>query len=477
MKAFSLSLFAFAFIFFFYIVNQIPGYELAYQIILFSPCFLLLRAAFKGTNGYYSGFLFLIFYTLGYPIYLAVMYLTIDEYTIGGWMGIGNFNFESEQLKELSLAGMLMMFGIVVGINIFNKIMPKIRRLPLNADYSVNVRLLKKYITYWFIGSMALILFMAVLGLGRTGLQDATILPFGIKGFLYYFRVILVPLIGLFLLGKAVESKQYRLKNVVLVYLFIIAISVALAALSRSDLVLILGPALLIIITHHDAKVSQQGKGFALKVVLVVIASTQLVQLFRNLTFTSEGGSGIGFSDISDALALVDFQAIVNNVLSLLTVRQGGARDMAVALNSSYQSISYIWDFFWQINEQNFMIDVWGFELEAFDQDGKSYGTGFNGFGWYGFGRNLPIVFVLSLLTGVFAGWMEYIFVKLRAKGAQLFVAIFIPLMLWNSFVWGRFWRIVPMLILGAYIINRINLRLVPRVKAIDNATTPCSSF
>jgi hypothetical protein len=468
MKAFSLSLFAFAFIFFFYICNQIPDYELAYQIILFSPCFLLLRAAFKGTNRYYSGFLFLIFYTLGYPIYLAVMYLTIDEYTIGGWMGIGNFNFESEQLKELSLAGMLMMFGIVIGISIYNRIRSRVRNISLSKSDTVDATLLKAYVSYWFFGSMALILFMGALGIGRTGLQDEVVLPFGLKGIIYYVRIILVPMVGMFLLDKAVQSKNYKIQNRVLVYLFIIALTVAALVLSRSDLILIIGPALMFVVTHEDANVSKQGRSLVIKSALLIVFGTQLVQFYRNLSFSSEGAMGLSFEQIVVILQAMDFQSITNNLLTLLTVRQGGARDMAVALNSSYQSIGYVWDFFWQINEQNFMIDVWGFDLDVIDQEGKSYGTGFNGFGWYGFGRSMPTIFLLSLITGMFSAWVEYKFVKSAFRGPQFFIVIFITISLWNSFVWGRFWRIVPIIIIAHFVLNRLSRRLHSKNKIVN---------
>lgn len=460
MKTVSRSLFIFAFLFFFYIGNEISGYSFIYQVALFSPCFFLLGIARKKTEIYYSKFLFLILYTLGYPVYLAVMYLTIDEYTAGGWMGIGNFSFEPEQLNELSLASMAMMFGILAGIGIFNHAGNRTKLFQKNEIYEVNINRLKNYITYWFFASMGLIVFMASLGLGRTGLQDSTVLPFGIKGILLYFRYILVPLLGMYLLGKSIEANENNLKNRTLLYLFIIAISIALTALSRSDLVLVLGPALLFIVTHEDPKVAKNGKVLFFQVLFVVIVGTQVVQIYRNMAYTSEGTAGIGFSEIIDILKAVDLQVMANNLLSLITLRQGGARDMAVALNSPYQSVTYIWDFFWQINEQDFMIDVWGFDLEAFDQEGKSYGTGFNGFGWYGFGRSLTIIFLLSLITGCFAGWMESIFLKLRVQGAQIFIAFYITLALWNSFVWGRFWRIIPIVLIGCYIIKKLNLKL-----------------
>lgn len=460
MKSISRLLLFFTFIFFFYVSNSIPDYDLAYQVVLFFPCLWLLSIDSRKTNLSYTKFFFLVFYSLGYPIYLAVMYLTLDQYTIGGWMGIGNFDFRAQQLQKLSVTSASLMLGIIFGIELCSKMLrpkkPKYSTLMQYCDTS----LLNAYVQYWFLSSMMLIGFMAVLGLGRTGLQDAVTLPFGIKGILLYCRYILIPLIGMYLLGKSIEVNKTKIRNNILLYLIIISISVALAALSRSDLVFILAPAVLFIATHEQAMVAKFGRSLTLKIVLVIIIATQAVQIYRDMAYTAEGAAGLGIGQIVAVLDAVELEVIFNNLLTLVTVRQGGSRDMAVVLNSSYQSPIYIWDFFWQIGEENFMIDVWEFDLEAFDQDGKSYGTGFNGFGWYAFGGNIPLVFMLSIVTGYFAQSFESLFNRHGFKSVQIFVALYMTLSLWNSFVWGRFWRVIPIMLIGLYIIKRLNRNL-----------------
>ncbi len=434
-------------------------FNFSLQLIFLSPTLYLLHVAKNGIGQFKTYFLFVLYYALGYALYLYVMHSTIDQYTVGGWMAIGNFDFSEDQILSLTLASAALMSGLYIGYKIYILFSGSIRNPIIRNVFLREDVLVAKYVVNWTIISAIIIITMLALGIGRTGLQDSTILPFGLKGFLFYARIILIPLIGIYLLELTSCLYSKKLFHRMLLIIPLISLSIGILFFSRSEIVFFMAPVLAYLFLHDNPSIRKESRSFLFKTLLIIVFGTQLVQIGRNFYF-DDSSTEVNLSDITTAINSYGITNAIDNLIVLLTVRQGGARDMAVALNSSYDSTVYIWNFFWQIDEEGFMYDVWGFVPEAIEQEGKSYGTGFNGFGWYGFGGNIVIIFLLSIITGWLATWVESLFVKRNLKSAQYFIAFYFTLTLWNSFVWGRAWRIIPMILFAAYIIDKIDSKI-----------------
>lgn len=436
-----------------YIFNTEAIFPLYSQIFLIGAGVFSLYVSIRGTVQYVTPIVLSLFYLLGYPLYLASIILNEDKYTKGGWMAIGNFDFGSENFTELSVASGVLMLGLLVGCRLVQSRVSTIKLVQeRHVDISRNT--LQQWITIWFLMSMALILFLAIYGLGRTGLQDETALPYGIKGVLYYVRLMIVPIIGAFLLQQAANSLDWKNLARVLICSFIIAGAVAIFAFSRSDPVIILLPLIVYLLMHQNAQLRRTASRAMVPCVIGIILMTQIVAVLRDYAYSTEGLSSKDVDNVAKQIQDVTLNDIGDNLLMLLTIRQGGSRDMAVVMTSPYQDISYVWRFFMQIDEMDFMTDVWGFETGQLEQEGTSYGTGFNGFAWYYFGRSLLFLFILSVLTGAFLIWVEDVFLKRGWRVVQIWVGFFMSLMFWNSFVWGRVWRVLPMLFVAYFIME-----------------------
>jgi hypothetical protein len=437
----------------FYIFNTQADFALYGQCMLIGSGALSAYLSIRGTVRYITPVVLSLFYLLGYPLYLAVMLMTQDRYTIGGWMAVGNFDFGREHLTRLGVASGILMLGLFLGCRMVQAAVPG-RVLAAERLIAISEKRLRLWITVWFLLSMGLILFFAALGLGRTGLQDATTLPLGMKGVLYYVRVMLVPILGAFLLQQAANSRDWKNLLRVLVCSFIIAGAVAVFTLSRSDTVIILLPLIGYLLMHPNAQLRRTALRAIVPCVVGIVLMTQVVVILRNVAFSVDGFTLDSVSSVLDDTGKVSFGDIADNLLILLTVRQGGARDMGVVMTSSYTDVRYVWTFFAEVAEMDFMTDVWGFAVDEIEQEGKSFGSGFLGFAWYFFGQNLALLFFLAVVTGAFLVWVEDIFLRRGWRCVQIWVAFYLALLLWNNFGWGRVRRVLPMLIAAYFLME-----------------------
>ena len=450
----------------FYIFNTRVDFPAYSQIILIFAGALSLYLSIRGTIRYVTPILLSLFYLLGYPLYLAGMMITPDQYTIGGWLAVGNFNFSKENLTELGITSGILMLGLFLGGRLVQSIVPK-RQLAQKRVINVSKNRLRHWIIIWFVLSMALILFFASLGLGRTGLQDAIVLPFGVKGILLYVRDLFVPIMGAFLLQQAADTQDW--KNLVRVLICSLIISTAMAVLfmSRGSTLMILLPFIGYMLMHQNAKLRRTALLSILPFVIGIVLATQVVAIIRNVAYSGDGFKQEDLGNVVEATGTMSFTDIAENILVLLTIRQGGARDMGVVMTSSYKDIRYIWTFYSEVAEMDFMTDVWGFAVDEIEQDGKSFGTGFNGLAWYYFGQSWIVLFILASATGAFLVWIEDAFLKRGWRCTQILVSFYLALMFWNHFGWGRTRRVLPMLILGYFFIEYLARKKRTRTSTI----------
>lgn len=446
----------FIYSYFFYTFYYLKEFSLLSQILFISPT-LLLYTFFRKRKSY-TFFFICIFYSLGYPLYFAVLYNTFERYNFGGWLAIGNFEFTLSKINGVVYSSFLIIVGIFFGIYfVINYKSRNYIAVKNNVDFIE----LNKVVNYWFYFGILLIFLMYILGIGRTGLEDKIVLPFGLKAFLYYLRIISIPMFGMFFLQIAYDEKNVKLLKGFFVKLLIISFLISLSSFSRSDIVLTLVPASLFLFKYHDIEFKMLLKKYFIFTFILIIVTSQVVQVIRNFAYSSEGLESVSFSEIASLADIFSFNDVIDNLLSLLTIRQGGARDIGVVLNSQYNNIKYISDYFFQINEEAYMFDVWNFTPEEFLVEGKTFGTGFNGLSWYAFGGNYLAIFFLSLSTGLFIGLIERLFLSNNLISLQIWVSFFLALLFWNSFLWSKFSRIIPFILITLFLIKKLKTKIV----------------
>jgi hypothetical protein len=437
--------------YYFYTFYDLKEFTLLSEILFLLPTLFVYLFFYKKKS--YTFFFISVFYSLGYPLYFAVLYSTFDKYNYGGWLAVGNFEFLYSKINAVVYSSILIITGLFLGIYFIILFSPFNRKI---EKYNVNLTVLNKSVNYWFYIGLLLILLMYILGIGRTGLEDKIVLPFGLKAFLYYLRIISLPMIGMFFLQVAYDLSNVELLRKYFFKLLVISLLISLSSFSRSDIVLTLVPASIFLFKYPDSRFKGSLKKYFLFSILLIVITSQLVQLIRNFAYSSDGLESVSFSEIIGLFDMFSFNDVLDNLLSLLTIRQGGARDIGVVLNSQYNNIKYIGDYFFQINEEAFMFDVWNFMPDEFLVEGKTFGTGFNGLSWYAFGGNYLLIFSLSLITGMFIGFIERIFIINRFISIQIWISFFLALLFWNSFLWSKFSRIIPIILLSLFFIKKL---------------------
>jgi hypothetical protein len=438
-----------------FIGPSIESFSFANQLVYFSPTFYLLYVFFKGPQRYLSFAFFCIFYSLGYVVYLYVLYLTLDGYSGSGWQAVNLLLFKQKYLTPLVASSSLIMLGIFAGCTFF-QIFIRIKKTGFSTRIiDVSHQKLKNFLNLWFVSAFCVLIIMSLLGVARTGLKDATSLPFGLRGLLFYLRNLSLPSVGVYLFVTAVDSGSTQLVRKAGLYLALFTLTSSLLFFSRSDVVLILVPSGLYLFGSKNESIKRLGRFLFLTAIAIGLLILQLVQVLRNL-FYGSGGS-IDASQIVGDLISSDFNELSALLLELFTYRQGGARDMSVVLDSTYNNVAYVWNYFWQINEQYFSTDVWGFDdTYGLASGDNTFGAGFLGMSWFAFGSNFLVITLMSFMTGFFCAWVEDFFVRRKQPGLQIYFSFYLTFAIWNTFLWGRLWRFVIVFLLTTWIIDRI---------------------
>lgn len=454
MKIISISLFLFANIF---CITEFQGdknFDILSQILILVPTLYIFQffiTKYKSFTFYFLS----IFYILGYPIFLAILHKNFHLYNSSGWLSVGNFEFTSLKIRTLCLASFLIMFGLSIGFYFnsrFNIYTNKINLYPYKANSNIKFRL-KKAVNIWFISSLIIIIFMSLIGIGRTGLIDKIQLPFGIKAILYYSRLILIPLVGIYFLQASLAVDKFKLTINILIKIIILSVLIAFLSLSRSDIVITLSPVFIFLFATTNNSFKKKISRLLLISVIFIVFVTQFVQIFRNISYSNDS---FDYKILTEQVNQYSISDIGENILVLLTLRQGGSRDLGVVLNSPYNDTKYIIKYFFQENEEAFMTDVWNFNIDEFLIEGMSFGAGFNGFAWYAFGSNYLVIFLLSFITGSFLCYIELLFRRNNFYSVQIWLGLMLAILSWNTFLWLKFSRIIPFLFISLYIIKKI---------------------
>lgn len=454
MKKISFLLFLFTNIFCISEFRNEPRFDILSQILILFPTLYIFQFFFTKHKSYTFYFLS-VFYALGYPIFLAILHKNFELYNTSGWLSVGNFEFTSTKIKTLCLSSFLIMTGLLFGFYLqasLNVNIKKIILYPFKAEQNNKLRLYK-IINIWFVTSLCIIIFMSLLGIGRTGLIDKIQLPFGIKAFLYYTRLILIPLVGLYILQASLAVNEFNTTINIFIKIIIISILIAFLSLSRSDIVITLAPVFIFLYSTTTSLFKKKVSKLLFFSLIFIVFVTQFVQIFRNISYSNDN---VDYKGLTEQVSQYSLSDIGENILVLLTLRQGGSRDLGVVLNSPYNDTKYISQYFFQEHEEAFMTDVWNFNLNEFLIEGMSFGAGFNGFAWYAFGTNFFIIFLLSFITGFFLYYIELLFRKNNFYSVQIWLGLMLAILSWNTFLWLKFSRIIPFLFLSLVIIKKI---------------------
>lgn len=400
---------------------------------------------------YYSPLIITGFYILGYMLSFAQVLLNKENVLRVGFGAIGDFMFTDSSFIVFLLIVVAGMGGVLTATLVAERIFKHKRggatgeRSPFDG---VSEKRLYKWILIWGVFSLCLMLLMWSLEIGRTGLIGKTQLPFRLVGILLYVKMIFVPFCGTLFLDICLRRGRKRPAILVLTLLIVIGAIGSLGATSRGTFVFTVFPAIVFLLfTSHRNNLNQK---------LFVIFSSVSILLAGLVAFVVEIVRGFVFAkmtwDLTSSLSLLKDIGIkdikvfemIQILLSLMTERIGGARELMAVVGSNISGISIpIQMFMGSIDPEmsaSITNSVMGFV--PYSDETVGFGITFGMWGQLFLSRSYLVVFGGTILLVAILICFEEVFLRKGLRSVALLFAILLGFQFWGSasmFVLSRF--------------------------------------
>jgi hypothetical protein len=346
-----------------------------------------------------------------------------------GFRSIGRFDFTNGAFvwpAEVICAGLL---GIVVATLAAERWVP--RSVPVARVMRLG---LVPMIASWALFSTVLIGACAALGLGRTGLNNGTELPFALGGLLVYLRDFLFPALAALVLDAAVRARRTGLVYVVLALMLVLGVASSIFALSRARFVMAMMPAALLALRGGD-EVRWFRRRASPVLGLFVLSSTLIisrVDTVRRAAFTSgtmTAEETVTASERDDASEGSGWQRIG----ALATDRVGGARELLAVSGSRARGLDAVWgivegDGTWV---ERVTVESFGF-LPASNRS-LAFGISLGLWGTLSLADSWLFVFLASALLIVIPLVTEIVFARLGQGMVGQMLSLQFVLVLWGG--------------------------------------------
>ena len=283
-----------------------------YIFIVFNIISLFfVRFAFININSI-SIKLYLTTFLLGYNFFLPVLYIFKDKFTHPGWRSVGNFDFISTSYLFPLFVALFFLFIFVLTASYFDKVF----KIPIykinsfdnnlsrikNQEYSGIEKLIIIIFPFFVFLNLFIFYFMFTYQIGVTGITPIY-LPYKITGILYYYRLLLLPLIYIWFVSFIKDKIPSRF---LIFLLFISANFAALISGSKGLYILHMLPVLIYLVKWRYYKLLIVSS-------LFLFISLPAYSLIRNIIYplTYE------FSGTPDFSTLLYLPEYIFNIISI----------------------------------------------------------------------------------------------------------------------------------------------------------------
>lgn len=373
--------------------------------------------------------LFLVFFAVGHVIKTGYVLLNKQIHQHVGWLTIGDFDFSFGAMSSLFMVEVATLLGGYFCIKLFLASKREVAVFDLKMESNNR----SKYILLiWFVTSIFLIYYIDKIGFGRHGVQpdESSALPFGIGGFLVYFRNMAVPILGLVFLQWYLLANNKSQWLGYLAYL-IVAVLLSLYSLSRGMFVIAMMPMIVMYVSLR--KFSPKIIITLCMVSIVFLISMALVNMYRLGIYNNE-------------VDVIGISAIVSSVLSLDQIfvmieafvsRVEGSRELMAVISSDIKGVNSLYETFF-FGSRDVIENVMGFYPEA---EGFAFGITYGLSGLLFISGNYIIVFVGTFLYLVPLLVIERRFLNRGYNMASIFLSFIIFLNIWGNMTWFFFYR------------------------------------
>jgi hypothetical protein len=398
---------------------------------------------------FFTPVLFALFYLLGYVVALGPLVRAPEDIPRVGFQAIGRFDFTDQAFvwpAEVVLAGLL---GIVIVTWVAERLVPAApRRL-------VSLRLPPLLlVTAWVTMAAVLIGICALLGLGRGGLNNETVLPFSLSGFLVYARDFLVPAFGALALDRMVRERRSAAVLATLGVMLVVGVLMSFFALSRGRFVVLMMPAGLLLLRRSES--TRWFQRLAIPIVaLCVLTSSFVVATVQDLR-----DEGFVSGTISPAETMSRLQSDRSDKGSgwellgtLATDRVGGCRQLLALSSSRARGLEPVWG---MLTGQGAWADVLSYEALGFVPQASrrvAFGTSFGMWGLLSLSDNLLIILLATTVFVAFPLLIEASFSRLGEPLVGQTLAFVFSLAVWGFPYLSELSRTVVMPIIAAVVV------------------------
>jgi hypothetical protein len=276
------------------------------------------------------------------------------------------------------------------------------------------------------------------LGLGRTGLNNETALPFALGGLLVYLRTYFLPPLGVFVLEICRRTRSSALLLTILGLMLLFAVAGSLAAMSRGFFVTAFSPPLLLLMRRDGAAAWYRRRAVPALLVSALVSGI-VVSAIGDLRNAGYASGAMSMADTADVLQRDSGTEAVRasgweQVATLATERVGGISQLLAVSGCRVRGVEPAWGLIvsgdWQWIDR-ITRDSMGFVPK---QDRTAaFGVGFGFWGSLAVTDSLPLLLLGTALFVMLALLVELLFARIGERTTGHVLAALLALMLWGQ--------------------------------------------
>jgi hypothetical protein len=415
-------------------LSDIP---LIYPLLMAVTCTGSVYYHSKPRRRYSLPILWSIFFIFGYILAFAVVLLDPEQAGIGARRDLPSSAFSDSILSQIYWVMLAGTAGTAFAAKAFELVFGFRRGLAL-ASISVQAnfhKLLSVTAVCVFLFSVAIVILMWVLGIGRTGLPPATTLPFMLTGILVYIKNMLIPFLGFLVFVAAERTRDMGRIRIAFLMLMVIGCLGSIAFISRSFLVFMVFPALFYVIFYGRSRILSRQIFFEMALVILgaVLVIIPAIDFLREALYS---GREVSFSSQLALSQGISFREAFANVGSLLTARIVGFRELVFITDYQHFDVWAPWRVFSGDDTYTgtLMYALYDFEQDASGETAFGYALGL--WGMFYLSGSFFIVFFGSFFAASVVLALEEVFLRSRFTPASLFMAFIVGLWVWGGIDW-----------------------------------------
>ncbi len=397
--------------------------------------------------------LFMIFFCIGHVIKTGTVILNKEIHAEIGWLTIGTFDFSIEAMTSLFMVETVTLIGGYFAIKKFLRKSFEFADIKQTFPFKRSTLLL---LFIWFTFSIFLIIVISKLGFGAHGIQpsDDAALPFGIGGFLLYFRNLVVPSVGLVFLQWYARSNTSK-KWVGYIAYIIVALTFSIYSLSRSAFVIAVIPLILFYVNNNA--ISLRRLVYLGFVAFILLASMSLVNRYR-LSIYNLDTNIIGIIDLLSEIRITE----VLLILGFIVDRIEGSRELMAVISSDIKGVSSLLEVFFYGSDR-IIESIMGFIPRS---EGMAFGLTYGMAGLLFISGNYLVVFMGTIAYLSLLFYVERLFIKRGYVMASIYISFLLFVNMWGNMDWFFLTRFTFMAFFTYTAIRFIHIRITRKSHA-----------